>query len=223
MTKPVVPVWASGKTLTPLTPEQIEKGYAYTADKTGPDAGLVVSNDLDNPLKDLTTAVAYVLNRMQSNGVINGMPYVDATAYVKGNIVVGVDGHEYYCNKVVTGVSPVGDTGDNWRRYPFIETVVNNFVITKYFDGSMIITGDNFSIPANTELTELSITFPVAFTSKPVIAGNIQGGLSAADGGSSQWGYESITNTGTILRYSISLPLSASDGSFGFIAKGKWA
>lgn len=122
MAKPTLNIWGENASIPPLTPSQQAQGYAYTASKPGQLAGTVNTEDLDYPMQQVTAAVAFVLERMSDNGHINGMEWISGQSYVTGNIVVGSDGNQYYCNTDNSSQNPVGDGTDKWRQYPFIET-----------------------------------------------------------------------------------------------------
>lgn len=107
--------------------------------------------------------------------------------YSVGTIVTASNGKQYYCNKDsgrdTSPSDPVSDINDNWRMYPFVETLGSNFSYRKYFDGRIFAFGEvvpsngvatvifPFKIssvtPSRIRLTNLTLTAPSSFSEVP--------------------------------------------------------
>lgn len=221
MAKPILNIWGENASIPPLTPSQQAQGYAYTAAKPGQLAGTVDTGDLDYPMQQVTLAVAFVLDRMGVNGHINGMEWISGQSYVVGNIVVGHDGNQYYCNTANSSQNPVSDGTDKWRQYPSkITTGAGGEIIEKHFNSLMTISSNviNFGTYSAPSLAYKGVTFPSAFASNPNVITNLNAGNGT--GGLTTFSAESVTATSFRFTYSGGLNSSP---IFSYIAHGRWA
>lgn len=65
MTKPIVNIWGETASITALSAAQQSQGYSYTAAKPGQLAGTIETDDLDYPMKQVTTALNWMLDGLE--------------------------------------------------------------------------------------------------------------------------------------------------------------